>query len=318
MNEIIKKFQEYETIIIHRHNRPDGDAIGSQIGLKEALQATFPEKRVLATGDENEEFKFIGEMDFVSDDCYPGALVVVLDTAEEALISDPRYKSGDFLIKIDHHLIRVSYGNLELVDTSFESCAGVVANLVFENNLKLTQKGARALFAGIVTDSGRFRYDSVSSRTFAIVSKLLQYDFSMTEVYNNLYLEDLKMIKLRAEFALKFRLTENNVAYIKTTAEELKNYDIDVFTASRGMVNVMSGIKGVDIWVNFTEDAQNNSVLAEIRSSKYNINEIAVKYGGGGHLLASGATLKSFAEADKMLADLDNIVKESKNGSIGS
>ena len=124
-------------------------------------------------------------------------------------------------------------------------------------------------------------------------------------------------MKLRAEFVTKFRLTENNVAYIMTTAAEVKDYGIDVFTASRGMVNVMSGIRGVDVWVNFTEDPGNGAVLAEIRSSKLNINEIAVKYGGGGHLLASGATLKSFREP-KRLGDLDKLVKDAKIGTLGN
>lgn len=72
MKKIIKKFKEYNTIIIHRHSRPDGDAIGSQIGLKEALSATYPEKRVLVTGDESEKFKFLGRMDEVGDGDYRG------------------------------------------------------------------------------------------------------------------------------------------------------------------------------------------------------------------------------------------------------
>ncbi|HHZ11179.1 MAG TPA: bifunctional oligoribonuclease/PAP phosphatase NrnA, partial [Acholeplasmataceae bacterium] len=281
MRKIVSKFEEYGTIIIHRHSRPDGDAIGSQIGLKEALQATWPGKRVFAVGDENGKFSFIGGMDEVRDEDYKGALVVVLDTAEESLISDGRYGQGEFLVKIDHHFSGSSFGDLEYVDTSYESCAGLIADFIFENGLQLTPKGARALFAGIVTDSGRFRYDSVTPKTFETVAKLLKYGFSMMEVYNNLYLEDLELVKLRAEFVTKFRLTENNVAYIMTTAAEVKDYGIDVFTASRGMVNVMSGIRGVDVWVNFTEDPGNGAVLAEIRSSKLNINEIAVKYGGG-------------------------------------
>lgn len=75
----------------------------------------------------------------------------------------------------------------------------------------------------------------------------------------------------------------------------------------------MSGIKGVDIWVNFTED-ENGEIYTEIRSSKYNINPIAIKYGGGGHKLASGAILKNFAEADLLLDDLNKIVMEENNG----
>jgi phosphoesterase RecJ-like protein len=312
VNAVLQKFKEYNTIIIHRHARPDGDALGSQVGLKEALNATYPEKKILITGDENERYQFIGRMDEVRDDDYQGALVVVLDTPEENMISDGRFRNGDCLIKIDHHIPRNGFGDLQIVDTSYESCAGLIAHLIFENDLKLTDKGAQALYVGIVTDSGRFRFDSVTSRTFEDAAKLLRYNFNINEIYNNLYLEDLKMVKLRAKFITNFKLTPHNVAYTKTTAEELKEYNTDIFTISRGMVNTMGGIKGIDIWANFTEDEENKCVIAELRSSKYNINQIAVKYGGGGHQLASGATLKSFEEADMLLADLDDLLKENE------
>lgn len=306
---IVKKIKEYETVIIHRHIKPDGDALGGQVGFREAIRATFPKKQVYAVGDINERYNFIGEMDIIEDEAYQKALVIVLDTPEEYMISDERYSLGQFLIKIDHHIPRNEFGNEQIVDPSFESCAGLVADIIFQNEMKLTDFGARALYCGIVTDSGRFRFDSVSSRTFQIASGLLRYNFNINEIYNNLYLEDLKMVKLRARFILNFKLTPNNVAYAKTTASDLKVYDTDLFTISRGMVNAMGGIKGVDIWVNFTEDESNNSVIAEIRSSKYNINTIAAKYGGGGHQSASGATLSSFEEADRMLKDLDQLAK---------
>jgi len=306
---ILSRIKEFDAIIIHRHSRPDGDAMGSQIGLREAIKTTFPEKTVLAPGDVSDRYSFCGDVDLVPDHLYSEALVFVLDTSEEYMISDRRYAQGKYIIKIDHHLTKGEFGNEQLVNTEFESCAGLVADIIFQTGLKLNSQGAKALFAGIVTDSGRFRYDSVTSRTFEIVAKLLKHDFQISEVYNNLYIEELKTVRLRAKFTLSFQLTPANVAYMKNTAKDIKEYESDVPTISRGMVNTMSGIKGIDIWVNFTEDETAKTVIAEIRSSKYNINEVAVKYGGGGHQLASGATLKSFEEADAMLLDLDAIAR---------
>ena len=119
-------------------------------------------------------------------------------------------------------------------------------------------------------------------------------------------------IKFRALFGfiLKIQFSESGVAYIYTTKEELPTYGVDTFTISRGMVGTMADLRGVDVWVNFTETE--NGVLAELRSNKYNINPIAVKYGGGGHAKASGASLKDKAEAMAMLADLNAIVKENE------
>jgi phosphoesterase RecJ-like protein len=126
--------------------------------------------------------------------------------------------------------------------------------------------------------------------------------FDTSEIYSNLYVDDFEFIKLRAKFVLKINLTDCGVAYIYTTLDEAKSYGVDNFTISRGMVNTMGEIRGIDTWVNFTESDE--GVLTEIRSSKHNINPIAVKYGGGGHAKASGATLKNKEEAMKLLEDL--------------
>ncbi len=313
-NKVLKAIKEYDTIIIQRHSRPDGDALGSQIGLKEAIKATFPRKKVFAVGDQIDRYSFIGEMDIIEDKFYKDALVFILDTSETFMISDDRYKMGKYVIKIDHHIYKETYGDLSIVDTEYESCAGLVADIIFKMKLKMTENAAKALYTGLVTDSGRFRYESTTSRTFLTAAKLLETKFNMTEVYNNLYSDDLETVRLRANFVLRFQLTKNNVAYIKTTKENLKDLGIDFYSVSRTMVNTMAGIRGIDIWVNFTEDQENNAVVAEIRSSKYNINTIATKYGGGGHKGASGASLKSFEEADQMLEDLDNLILEENNG----
>lgn len=311
--EIIEKIKEFDTIIIHRHWQPDGDALGSQIGLQEALKATFPNKKILVTGDISPKYQFIGTMDDVKDEDYNNALVIAVDCGNNHLISDERYKNGAYLIKIDHHSSGSSYANLNYVDDKEISCASLIARMIFDNNLKLTAHGAKALFTGLVTDSSRFLYAGVNSHTFIIASKLLDYDFSLQEIYDKLYIEDYQIIKLRAMLTLAIKFTSYNVAYIKTTYPELLSYNVDLFTVSRGMVNVMAGIKGVDIWVNFTED-KDGTIAVELRSSKYNINPIAVKYGGGGHKFASGAILSSFAQADLLLEDLNKIIMEAGNG----
>ena len=162
----------------------------------------------------------------------------------------------------------------------------------------------------MVTDSGRFRYDSTSSKTHRLASYLMSVPFDVSDVYRNLYSDDLKFVKLRAKFVLKINLTDAPVAYIYTTRAEAVSYGVDTFTISRGMVNTMSDIKGIDIWVNFTET--DDGILAELRSSKYNINKTAVKWGGGGHAKASGATLRCRDDAMNMIKDLIALTKENE------
>jgi len=309
--EICEKIKTYDKIIILRHQNPDGDALGSQIGLKEAIIKTFPDKKVLIGGNDNQKYSFLGIMDKINDSDFQGALVIVLDTSTTDIIDDERYKTGDFIIKIDHHKSGYPYGDINFVCDNVISCALLIADLVFTNQWELTDLGAMALFTGIVTDSGRFRYAGVNAKTFAICAKLLEYHFNINDVYNYLYVEDIRLVKLRAQMTLKFK-QNGKLAYLKSTYQDVMESGFDVFTISRGMVGVMGGISGIEIWVNFTEN-ENGQVLAEIRSNNIDVSNVALQFGGGGHKLASGATLKNFQEAELMLQTLQQLL-ENNNG----
>ena len=308
---LLEKIKRYDTVIIHRHKQPDGDAIGSQVGLKLILKENFPEKNIYAVGDDPKRYSFVegSLMDQIEDEVYKNALAIVLDTSATHLISDDRYKTAEATARVDHHLFVETICDTEIIDNSFESCAGLLGAFVKKTGLKLCPLGAKALFTGMVTDSGRFKYDSVNSQTFEVASFLMTHGFSTADIYTNLYADDFKMIRMRAEFVLKIKFTKNNVAYIVTPLDEFLSLGVDSFTVSRGMVNTMADIKGVNIWVNFTQTEA--GVLAELRSSAHDINKIAVKYGGGGHLKASGATLTDLDTAYKMLEDLDALAGES-------
>ena len=308
--QILNEIKAHQTIIIHRHKNPDGDAMGSQIGLKHILKENFPDKTVYVVGDSAGHYGFMDNsvMDVIPDGIYGNALAIVLDTSARHLISDERYASAHRTARMDHHIFVETICDTEVTDTSFESCCGLVTAFALNCGLKLSPVSAKALYTGMVTDSGRFRYDSTNAQTFRLASKLMEQSFDTNDIYRHLYADDFDKVRLRAQFVLKIRFTDCNVAYIYTTKEELEALNTDTFSVSRGMVSTMSDIRGVDIWVNFTETEQ--GVLCELRSSKYNINPIAVKYGGGGHAKASGATVASKEIAMQMLNDLDALTKE--------
>jgi phosphoesterase RecJ-like protein len=308
--KVIKEIEKYDSIIIHRHKNPDGDALGSQVGLKHIIKENYPHKKVYAVGDHSVRYGFMEDCaaDEIENFVYDGALAIILDTSAKALISDDRYTLAARTVCMDHHIYCEDIADVEVRDTSYESCCGLITGFAMECGLKLTPLAAKSLYTGMITDSGRFRYDSTTSQTFMLAAFLMEHKFSTNDIYRNLYTDDFSFIKLRAQFVLKIQFTDKNVAYIYTSLAEAQSYGVDTFTISRGMVNVMGDIKGVDIWVNFTEVPE--GVFCEIRSSKYNINPIARKYGGGGHEKASGATLKNRAEAMSLLADLDRIMEE--------
>ncbi len=306
---VLSLIEQYNTIILHRHAKPDGDAMGSQIGLKLLIETNYPSKRVLCPGDSAGRYAFIQkeEPESVADEDYRGALAIILDTSAKALISDNRYTLAEATARIDHHIFCEKIAQTEVVNTSFESCCGLIAALAEEAKWNVTSEAATALYTGMITDSGRFRYDSTTPATLRRAAFLLEAGINTQDIYRSLYADDFSMIRLRASFVLKVQFTEHNVAYIYTTADEVKECGADPFTISRGMVGVMGEIRGVDIWVNFTEAEE--GVWCELRSSRYNINPIAVQYGGGGHEKASGATVPDRETAMRMLADLDKIAE---------
>ena len=307
---ILKLIENHDKIIIHRHKNPDGDALGSQIGLYHMIHDTYPEKQVYMVGDMTPRYAFMAEkeMDVLTDADFAGALSIILDSGAPALVSDDRYSLAAATARIDHHLFVEKFTDEEVIDTSFESCCGEITAFAMESGMTLSAAGAKALYTGMITDSGRFRYDSTTAKTFRLASFLMEREFGTTDIYRNLYSDDLSSIQLRAKFTLKINLTPYRTAYIYTTLDEVKECGADIFTISRGMVGTMAEIKGIDSWVNFTETE--DGVLCEIRSSKYNINPIAVKYGGGGHQKASGATLKDRDEAMRLLDDLNALSEE--------
>ena len=308
--KILALIEKCDRIIIHRHKNPDGDAIGSQIGLKYILKDNYPEKEIYAVGDAAGRYAFMEDStpDAVTDELYEGALAIILDTSAKSLISDDRYEKAAATARIDHHLFCETIAETEVTDSSFESCCGLITSFAIEAGFSVSEKAAKLLYTGMITDSGRFRYDSTSAKTFRMAAFLMEKDFRTEDIYRNLYADDLAYMQLRARFTLKINLTDRHVAYTYTTREEAATLGFDTFTISRGMVGVMSDIRGIDSWVGFTETE--DGVLCEIRSAKYNINPIAKKYGGGGHAKASGATLRDREEAMRLLEDLCALSEE--------
>ncbi len=307
---IFQAIEAHDTVIIHRHRNPDGDALGSQIGLKHILLENWPGKRVYTVGDAAGRYAFMADsdMDDVPDAAYADALAIILDTSGRTLISDDRWTLAHDTARIDHHIFLEPIAAPEVTDTSYESCCGLVTQFAVERGLQVPTLAAQSLFTGMVTDSGRFRFDSTTARTYRLAAFLMEKGIDTNTLYRNLYCSDYEMVKLKARYVEKMRLTEHRVAYIYTTREELEQTGADFFTISRGMVGVMNDIRGVEIWANFTESPE--GVVCELRSALKNINPIATKYGGGGHAKACGATVPDRETALRMLAELDEMAGE--------
>lgn len=312
--KILKLIEENNQIIVLRHKDPDLDAYGSQFGLYYALKANFPNKDIYVVGDTNGLNKFQA-LDQIDETLYKDSLVFILDTVAKQMLEGSLYEKAKTLVLIDHHQNEPDIRYDEYIrNTDSSSCAEMVAQFLFETHLEVPLNSATALYTGIVSDTGRFLYKSVSSKTFEIAGKLLDKGIDIQAIYAGMYSEPLRMKRLKAIFFSTVEFTKNGVAYRKNDLNFLKDNNIDTYSVSRGMVNQMSGIDEVQIWANFTYEEKTSKILCELRSKTIPIVDIAKKYGGGGHLLACGCSVLSWEETDLIIKDLDQLLEEKNNG----
>jgi DHHA1 domain./DHH family. len=307
---IIDSIREYETIIIHRHVRPDPDAYGSQGGLAEMIRASFPEKRVFCAGEDEPSLSWLNRMDPIPEEVFDKALVIVCDTANRERISDNRYSRGRSIIKIDHHPNEESYGDINWVDTTASSTSEMIYELYLEgkkNGFKLTPLAARLLFAGIVGDTGRFLYPSATQKTFRYAGELICYPFSRTELFDQMYEIPLNLAKFEGHVLQNFEFVHEGVAKVLLTRETLIQYGLTA-NESSVIVSSLGKIKGLLAWAVFVEEE--GQIRVRLRSKGPVINEIAKKYNGGGHPLAAGATIETWDQVDSVMADLRAAVEQ--------
>ena len=306
-HQILEKIKEYDTIIIHRHMKPDPDALGSQVGLKALLEHHFPEKTIKAVGFNEPTLTWLAEMDQVDDTDYNVALAIICDTANTARIDDKRYTKAETIIKIDHHPNDEVYGDLVWVDTNSSSASEMIALFAQENQLALSSEAARLLYAGIVGDTGRFLYPSTSARTFRIAAQLREVDFDFAGLSRQMDTMSFKIAKLQGFVYDHLEVDENGAARVLLTQDILEKYKVtDAETAA--IVGAPGRIDTVKAWAIFVEQADGH-FRVRMRSKITPINEIAKQHDGGGHPLASGANSYSLEENEQIYGKIQEALQ---------
>lgn len=307
--KIYRKIKKYNKIVIARHIGPDPDALGSQLGLKDAILNKFPNKKVYAVGATASTFRFLGELDKFTEDMYENSLLIVLDVPDSKRVDGVIAKRFSYSIKIDHHPHVETFCNIENIDDTASSASQLVMELINETPLKMTKEIAEKLFIGVVTDTNRFLFKYTTPKTFNLISKLIKdTNLDFVDLYEKIYLRPLKEVRFKGYISDNMIVTPNGFGYIKLTDQDIKKYNVDAATAGN-MVGDFNYIDEVYAWAVFTEDLSLNQIRGSIRSRGPIINEIASHFGGGGHVFASGVRLNNFEEVDKLVLELDNACK---------
>ena len=311
--QIFKVIKKYDTIVIARHIGADPDALGSQFALKEIILKTFPNKKVYAVGNPASRFKFFGNNEKIDNIDTTKGLLIVLDTPDIKRIDGVNLNNFEYVIKIDHHPIIDKYANIELIDEDSCSTSQLILEFLFNNKIEINKEIGEKLYLGIVGDTDRFLHDYTSPKTFSLVTRLLEEtNIDFTSLYKVLYQRPISEIRFEGYIYQNLTLTENGVAYIKITDRKLKEFGVDS-AAAGNMINDLKFVNEIIVWVFLTEDIKSNLIRANIRSVGPYINDVATKFGGGGHKYASGVKLKTWDDSDKLINKLDELVKNYKD-----
>lgn len=310
--DILHQIEAFDTIIIHRHQNPDPDALGSQVGLAEVLRASFPAKHIYQVGSNPGNLTWLAEMQDVPDERYQDALVIVTDTADTPRVSDDRFNRGKALIKIDHHPNDDPYGQLNWVEPEASSTSELIVDLVqaSESELKISAPAARLLYAGIVGDTGRFLYNNTSPHTLEVTAELIQQDFDPSAVNNRMNQITLPQARLQGYVFEHLTVTPTGAATVTIPQSEIQAlglHDDEVHAA----VGTPGRLGEVVAWALFVEQKE-GPYRVHLRSKGPVINGLAKAHNGGGHELASGAKAADTQEIAVITSELAAIVAAQK------
>ncbi|OTN77552.1 hypothetical protein A5886_002652 [Enterococcus sp. 8G7_MSG3316] len=308
--EILETIKAYETIIIHRHQRPDPDALGSQVGLAEIIRASFPEKTVYQVGGPVEGLDYLADMQTVADTDYQGALVIVTDTANAPRISDQRYDQGAKLIKIDHHPNDEPYGDLVWVNTKASSCSEMIASFwsTYQETLTMTKEAARLLYAGIVGDTGRFLYPATTATTLRLAAELLDRGFDAPKINRQIDQISRSVARLSGYVYEHIEVDESGAGKVILSQELQQSFGV-VDSETSAIVSLPGKIEDVVAWAIFVEQPE-GYYRVRMRSKGPVINEIAKRHHGGGHPLASGANAADLEEVAMIYQEIQEVIKQ--------
>lgn len=312
MNNIYKtiynEIKKYKKIYIARHIGPDPDAYGSQVGLRDSIKLTFKEKEVYAVGSSVSRFKFIGKLDKVANYDYENSLLIVVDTPDNKRVDIDNFLSFKNVVKIDHHPKVDTFGEIEYIKENASSASELVYEVINNTKLKINNSIASSLYAGIVSDTNRFLFNT-TYETFDLVSEIIKkYKLDVEKIYKDVYSKPLSEVRLMGHIASTIKVDKYGFAYIEIDDDILSTLNVD--SAPSNMINEFNNINEVLVWVFITRDEKNNLYKLNIRSRGPVINEIAAKYNGGGHKFASGVRTSEKEVVDKLLKELSDICRE--------
>lgn len=286
-NNILKSIQDFDTITIFRHQFPDMDAIGSQYGLKFALESLYPNKNIYCLGSKcNLHDRLELHVDELSSDEIKNSCAIILDTSNTARIDDERYILAKHSIRIDHHVQVENICDEEWIDEKASATCELLALYFSEHGYHINTQAALLLYLGLTADNIRFTTNNVRCESFEAAKYLFSQGVDVTEVEKINFATSMKDYKYETKVRNR-TIQSNKFLYAIMEIEDYESLDLDEADA-KDKVYVLSGIEEIEMWALFTRMKDGVHYRASLRSKNIEIRDVACQFGGGGHMCASG------------------------------
>lgn len=296
LDNIIDAINKAKKIGIFTHISPDGDAIGSSLGLCLGLKQLKKDVEVIA--DEYSRcFNFLPGREYIKEKGNKEYdLAIALDCASKARLFDPKnsFDNSSLTISIDHHASNTYFADYNYVEENSPAASKTIIKVLKRLNISINLEVGTCLMSGIITDSGGFRYKTVDDETFEFAANMLDVGVDISDIYYRTF-----DVKTKAQFELSSIATSRLKFYSnnKIALTYVTNADLKKVKASagdhEGIVNIGRNIEGVEASIFLRED-ENGVYKVSLRSNDHvNVAEVAEVFGGGGHDRAAGCIIDS-------------------------
>lgn len=311
LDKILEEINKADSIVILTHENPDGDAVGSSLALYHALKAYGKNVEVIIP-EYSRTFNFLpGTNEIKKEGTYENYdLAISLDCASMNMLNGyvKYFENAKTRVVIDHHGTNSMYGDLNFVNPDSPACAQILVVVLNYFKMEITKEIGTCILAGIITDTGGFKYSGVTAETFEFVAWLLNKGVNVSSVYRKVL-----QVRTKGNFELN-RIASNRLEFLedgKIAFTYITRDDEESVNAEtgdhEGIVDIGRDIEGVEVSI-FIRETKTKGVKISLRSSEYvNVSDIALLFGGGGHPRAAGCNMQATIQQAK-----ERIVNEVK------
>ena len=301
ITEISSQVLKLNKVLIFSHNRPDGDTVGSGTALRLALLKLGKRVDVVCDSPIPEKFYIVKGADCYLrtedvTDSYDGFIAVDCSTCSMFNGAYNLFTKNKNNFNIDHHVSNSKYAKYNCVEDR-ASCSELLFDVIESLGVEIDSDIANCLLLGIVTDTGNFAHSNVTAKTLEYASKLVEKGANLHLISQKMFKDQSKIrATLYARTMSKIRYyLDDAVAIITITKKDLEECGA-VDTMTEGFIDFPLTVRTVEVAISILEVGEKRYKISFRSKGKVNVNEIASIYGGGGHILASGAMLNGYLE----------------------